>query len=155
MSLLEGWGMTEQTKVEKKKRWFPYFLWELDVAFPVLQVRTKGILASEDLKFRSSPICFLWFTLQSSNSYSMQSEMATHSSILAWNITWMVEPGWLLSMGSQRVGHDWETSLSIYLSIQQKRQGRTRTPRAVFKTSLLQANLEISQFLEKVKGNFI
>ena len=29
-----------------------------------------------------------------------------HSSILAWKIQWMEEPGWLLSMGSQRVGHD-------------------------------------------------
>jgi len=32
--------------------------------------------------------------------------MAIHSSILAWKIPWMVEPGRLQSMGSQRVGHD-------------------------------------------------
>jgi len=32
--------------------------------------------------------------------------MATHSSILAWRITWTEEPGELLSMGLQRVGHD-------------------------------------------------
>ena len=31
---------------------------------------------------------------------------ATHSSILAWNIPWTEEPGGLLSMGLQRVGHD-------------------------------------------------
>ena len=31
---------------------------------------------------------------------------ATHSSILAWRIPWMEEPGGLLSMGSHRVGHD-------------------------------------------------
>ena len=31
--------------------------------------------------------------------------MATHSSILAWEIPWRVEPGRLQSMGSQRVGH--------------------------------------------------
>ena len=31
---------------------------------------------------------------------------ATHSSILAWRIPWMEEPGRLHSMGSQRVGHD-------------------------------------------------
>ena len=31
--------------------------------------------------------------------------MATHSSILAWKITWTEEPGRLQSMGSQRVGH--------------------------------------------------
>ena len=37
--------------------------------------------------------------------------MATHSSTLAWRIPWMEEPGRLQSMGSQRVGHDWATSL--------------------------------------------
>ena len=36
-------------------------------------------------------------------------EMATHSSILAWEIPWIEEPGWLQSMGSQRVRHDWAT----------------------------------------------
>ena len=32
--------------------------------------------------------------------------MAPHSSILAWKIPWMEEPGGLQSMGSLRVGHD-------------------------------------------------
>ena len=32
--------------------------------------------------------------------------MATHSSVLAWRIPGMAEPGGLLSLGSQRVGHD-------------------------------------------------
>ena len=31
--------------------------------------------------------------------------MATHSSILAWEMSWTEEPGRLQSMGSQRVGH--------------------------------------------------
>ena len=39
--------------------------------------------------------------------------MATHSSTPAWNIPWMKEPGRLQSMGSQKVGHDWATSLSL------------------------------------------
>ena len=34
---------------------------------------------------------------------------ATHSSILAWRIPWIEEPGGLQSMGSQRAGHDWAT----------------------------------------------
>ena len=38
-------------------------------------------------------------------------EMATHSITLAWRIPWMEEPGRLQSMGLQRVGHDWATSL--------------------------------------------
>ena len=40
----------------------------------------------------------------------LEKEMATHSSILAWRIPWIVEPGRLQSMGSQRVRHDWVTS---------------------------------------------
>ena len=36
----------------------------------------------------------------------LEKEMATHSSILAWKIPWMEEPGRLQSMGSQRVGHN-------------------------------------------------
>ena len=37
---------------------------------------------------------------------TLEKEMATHSSILAWKIPWTEEPGRLQSMGSQRVGHD-------------------------------------------------
>ena len=49
------------------------------------------------------------------HSYSdmTKKEMATHSSILAWRIPWSEEPGRLRSTGSQRVGHDWATSLSL------------------------------------------
>ena len=37
---------------------------------------------------------------------SLEKEIATHSSILAWKIRWTEEPGGLQSMGSQRAGHD-------------------------------------------------
>ena len=43
----------------------------------------------------------------------LEKEMVTHSSILAWRIPWTEKPGRLQSMGSQRVGHDWVTSLSL------------------------------------------
>ena len=36
----------------------------------------------------------------------LEKEMATHSSILVWEIPWTEEPGGLQSMGSQRIGHD-------------------------------------------------
>ena len=36
----------------------------------------------------------------------LEKKIATHSSILAWEIPWTEGPGWLQSMGSQRVGHD-------------------------------------------------
>ena len=45
----------------------------------------------------------------------LEKEMATHSSVLAWKIPWAEEPGRLQSMGSQRVRHNWETSLSCIL----------------------------------------
>ena len=38
--------------------------------------------------------------------HALEKEMATHSSVLAWRIPGTGEPGGLLSMGSQRVGHD-------------------------------------------------
>ena len=44
----------------------------------------------------------------------LEKEMETHSSILAWRIPWTEEPGGLQSTGSQRVGHDWVTSLHTY-----------------------------------------
>ena len=37
---------------------------------------------------------------------SLEEEMATHSSILAWEIPWTEEPGGLQSMGQQRAGQD-------------------------------------------------
>ena len=39
--------------------------------------------------------------------------MATHSNTLAWKVPWTEEPGRLQSMGAQRVGRDWATSLSL------------------------------------------
>ena len=37
---------------------------------------------------------------------ALEKAMATHSSVLAWRIPGMGEPGGLPSMGSHRVGHD-------------------------------------------------
>ena len=37
---------------------------------------------------------------------SLEKEMATPSSIIAWRIPWTKKPGGLQSIGSQRVGHD-------------------------------------------------
>ena len=42
-----------------------------------------------------------------SHFYALEKEMATHSSVLAWRIPGMGEPGGLPSMGWHRVGHDW------------------------------------------------
>ena len=39
----------------------------------------------------------------------LEEEMATHSSILAWEIPWTEEPARLQSMGSQRLRYEWVT----------------------------------------------
>ena len=59
---------------------------------------------------------------------ALEKGLDTHSSILAWRIPWMEEPGGPQSMGSQRVGHDLVTKqqLSVRLifptlTTQQKR----------------------------------
>ena len=51
-----------------------------------------------------------------------QVTMAPHSSTLAWKIPWMEEPGRLQSMGSQRVRHDWATSLSLFTFLHWRRK---------------------------------
>ena len=46
---------------------------------------------------------------------SLEKEMATHSSILAWKIPWAEDPGGVQSMELQRVGQDWATEhVSLY-----------------------------------------
>ena len=46
--------------------------------------------------------------------------MAPHSSTLAWKMLWTEEPGRLQSIGSLRVGHNWATSLSLFLHALEK-----------------------------------
>ena len=52
---------------------------------------------------------------------SLEKGMAIHSSTLAWKISWMEEPGRLQSMGLQRAGHDWATSLFFLFHCWQRR----------------------------------
>ena len=54
--------------------------------------------------------------------HALEKEMATHSSVLAWRIPGTEEPGRLQSMGSLRVGHDWATSLSLFLFMHWRRK---------------------------------
>ena len=66
--------------------------------FPILSIWVLSLFLLASLARCLS----ILFTL----SRSLEKEMATHSSILAWRIPWTKEPGGLQSMGSQRVGHD-------------------------------------------------
>ena len=53
---------------------------------------------------------------------ALEKAMAPHSSILAWKLAWMEEPGGLHSMGSLRVGYDWATSLSLFTFMHWRRK---------------------------------
>ena len=74
---------------------------------------SQSSLEKEEWSWRNQS-SWLQIILQSyshQDSMVRAQKMATHSSSLAWKIPWMEEPGRLQSMGSQRVGHDWATSL--------------------------------------------
>ena len=47
----------------------------------------------------------------------LEKGMATHSSILAWRISWTVDPGGLQSRELQRVGHDRATNTHTYTNM--------------------------------------
>ena len=70
---------------------------------------------------------------------SLEKEMATHSSILAWKIPWTEEPGRPRSMVLQRVRHDWGTWLSFFLSFWRRKW--QPTPRFLPGTSHGQCSL--------------
>ena len=53
--------------------------------------------------------------------YPLEQEMATHSSIPAWEIPWTEEPGGLQSLGSQRVRHNWVTNTYTHHQFMTKR----------------------------------
>ena len=53
--------------------------------------------------------------------FTSEKAMATQTSTLAWKIPWMEEPGRLQSMGLQKTGHDWVTSLSRFTFLHWRR----------------------------------
>ena len=56
---------------------------------------------------------YKWFIYMRYLEWLTEKAMALHSSTLAWKIPWTEEPGRLQSMQSQRVRHNWATSLSL------------------------------------------
>ena len=72
---------------------------------------TPVLLPRESHGRRSLVGCSPWGREESDTTerlhfHALEKEMATHSSILAWRIPGMGEPGGLPSMGSHRIGHD-------------------------------------------------
>ena len=58
--------------------------------------------------------------------HALEKEMATHSSVLAWRIPGMGEPGGLPSMGSHRVGHDWSDLAAAAAAVSNKTDVKTK-----------------------------
>ena len=54
--------------------------------------------------------------------HALEKEMAANSSVLAWKIPGMGEPGRLLSMGSHRVGHNWSDLAAAAVNKTKKKQ---------------------------------
>ena len=70
-----------------------------------------SLVISAHLSFTRQHICYLFISpsinfLSVIYLFTLEKEMATHSSTLAWKIPWTEEPHKLQSMGSQRVSHD-------------------------------------------------
>ena len=80
----------------------------------------------------------------------LEKEMGTHSSILAWKIPWMEEPVRLQSMGLQRIGHDWVTSLRCYFWIWEEVWVSGR--KHVLSGNILWRNLEALPYSNSVWG---
>ena len=70
----------------------------------------------------------------------LEKAMAPHSSTIARKIAWTEEPGRLKSMKSRRVGHDWETSLSLFAFMHWRRKWQ---PTPVFLPAESQGRLSL------------
>ena len=100
------------------------YFWTLN-SFPLISMSFD---LSIDLYLYASNTLF-WLLQIFSNF--LEKAMATHSITLAWKTPWMEEPCRLQSMGSLRVGYDWETSLSFFTFVHWRRQWQ---PTPVFLT---------------------
>ena len=90
-------------------KWFQSFLIPSFLIYKVVAVNVFSLLAQE-LK----PVMI--------HQCHWEKAMATHSSTLAWRISWMEEPGRLQYMGSLGVGHNWATSLSLSTFMHRRRK---------------------------------
>ena len=68
----------------------------------------------------------------------LEEGLATHSSILAWRVSWTEEPGRLWAIGSQRVGHDRSNlALAIHTDTHTHKHTHTHTSHNKCKLSTL------------------
>ena len=80
---------------------------------------------------------------------SLEEEMATHSSILAWKIPWAEEPGRLQSTGLQRVRHNWATEHTILPKLYPKTEKERILPHSCYKASITLIQKPDKEFTRK------
>ena len=104
-TMWETWVQSLGQEVPWRRKWQP-----TPVLLPRKSHRWRSLVGCipwgryEGVAMSRSRLSDFTFTF---HFHAMEKEMATHSSVLAWRIPGMAEPGGLLSMGSHRVGHDW------------------------------------------------
>ena len=80
--------------------------------------------------------------------HALEKEMATHSSVLAWRIPGMAEPGGLPSMVSHRVGHDWSNLAAATATLYYARTSNVTYNLRIFEDIKMLANLPTLKHLK-------
>ena len=89
---------------------FPHYYFSLPIIFDCFLTMASLVLKHLPAMWETRVRSLGWEDL-------LEKEMAAHSSTLAWKMPWTEEAGRLQSMGSQRVGRDWATSVSLFLTM--------------------------------------
>ena len=125
---ISGWSKSACTEIYKL---YPWFAWEFKIIIKKNRKPRKSLnqhkfggFNQRWLKNFNIGEVYSWGGVGKGSGLSWAAlthhayffTTAPHSSTLAWKIPWTEEPGRLQTMGSQRIGHNWATSLSyIYL----------------------------------------
>ena len=96
--------------------------WKIHRTGIISKNNIKHFIVTLDLQ-KESKLCPKEKNMETSKLVkSMEKAMAPHSSTLAWKIPWVEDPGWLQSMESLRVRHDWATSLWLFTFMHWRRK---------------------------------
>ena len=107
---------------------FPFYELKQNLLFGSIRYTASNaqilFLYHPNLQTFMSPPCKITLNSAGQNNTSLAkfTEKALHSSTLAWKIPWTEEPCGLQFMGSLRVRHDWETSLSLFTFMHWRRK---------------------------------
>ena len=107
MGACKGGGETWHSQLSRLIDYQKKFLWWWKCSLSYIRASQVVLMVKNHLPMQEM---WVWSLCRED---PLEKEIATHSSILVWKIPWTEETGRLHSMGLQRVGHDWATSLSL------------------------------------------